>query len=695
MPLLQKTIWYGGLNLACLFMILAAGCGGNGSSNAKTTNPVVVTLSPSTASVVTSNTVQFTAAVTGTKNTKVTWTTTAGTISDTGLFTAPAQVPDPATVTVTATSVANTTYAAAAQVTIQPGASAISVTLSPAAGTVANFGKLQFTATVTGDSNTAVTWYVNGIQGGSQSTGYISASGIFQAPGGVPTTISGNTTKGTTAAISAVLNDNHTYSATANVVIQPANQLSQSLPIELGTSGGNVNDSSVDNTLTTCCGGTLGALLSIGNSQYILSTNHTLARSDSANLGDSIVQPGLLDANCDSARVTPVANLTKFFSFKNSQTANLDAAIAQAVLGAVDTTGKILYLGDTLTSDNVPAAAPPHAGSGLAANATLLGRPVAKSGRTTGLTCSTVDSVAVSLTVEYVQNCDGTGAPINVQYSGQIEVEGNAFSAQGDSGALVVSQDTSDAVGLLFASSDSASVANPISDVLNYFKDSNGNPASIVGAAAHSVIGCTMPVAISSATSSSQKAVAMGEVEKANRVRDSHIAEILSHPQIRAVTVEQSLDNPAEAAIVLLIGKHQKSFDLPQQIDGVRTRIVEVAGTSAEEALSEFASAAKKQSLTTSVSALADSEFQRAKVVHTTHVAELLKKAGVQGVGISPSLDSPGEAALLVFLVRAIPHDEIPTVIDGVRTRVRESSRFRANYGGTSSPRSCHLSQKR
>jgi hypothetical protein len=263
---IAKVNFKRGLGVAWLAAAMAAGgCGGN--NNATTTARLIVTLSPPSASVVTSNTQQFSATVEGASNTKVTWTATAGTISSTGLYTAPATVPNPAIVTVTATSAANAIYAAAAQVTIQPGPNAISVSLSPFSGTVASFGKLQFVATVTADSNNSVTWYVNGVEGGSQSTGYITANGLFLAPGGVPTSASGNNSKATTAVVAAVLKDNTNYSAFANVVIQPLNQASQSSPVVLGTSGGNPNDSSSNNNLLTCCGGTLGALLSIDNAQ--------------------------------------------------------------------------------------------------------------------------------------------------------------------------------------------------------------------------------------------------------------------------------------------------------------------------------------------------------------------------------------------------------------------------------------------
>jgi hypothetical protein len=66
-----------------------------------------------------------------------------------------------------------------------------------------------------------------------------------------------------------------------------------------------------------------------------------------------------------------------------------------------------------------------------------------------------------------------------------------------------------------------------------------------------------------------------------------------------------------------------------------------------------------------------------------------MSQPGVQGVGISTSLDAPGEAALMIFLVRGVAHNPIPPVIDGLRTRVRESSRFTAGAGDAHSKAAC------
>src|SRR5207248_1110404 len=76
---------------------------------------VAVAISPTSASLQAGGTQQFTATVTGTTNTAVTWSATGGTISSSGLYTAPSTA---GTYTVTATSVADSTKSASARVTV-------------------------------------------------------------------------------------------------------------------------------------------------------------------------------------------------------------------------------------------------------------------------------------------------------------------------------------------------------------------------------------------------------------------------------------------------------------------------------------------------------------------------------------------------------------------------------------------------
>jgi hypothetical protein len=578
----------------------------------------------------------------------------------------------------------------------------VSVTVTPPAPNVNNFATQQFTATVTGSTNTAVTWQVNTVAGGSQATGFISSSGLFVAPGGVPTQAGGTTT---TVKVTAVSVASAAASGSATVTIVPQNQNVQSGAIKLGSSGGNAKDSSISGTKITCCGGTLGSLLTRNGAQFILSNNHVIAISDAGtagtgSTGDAIIQPGLIDNpapnTCTTTGTSTVANLTQFFNLESDPGTKVDAAIALVVTGKVDPLGNILYLGATATN-GIPDPGQVHAGPLVTV---VPGMKVAKSGRSTGLTCSSVlaTNIVTGTPVQYQKGC-GTGATFSVSFSNLVDIAGpvpTSFSAEGDSGSLIVTQNTADPVALLFAGSDTDTIANPVSDVLSTSKflgPGNAVP-SFVGGPPHQVIGCTLPVKLAGAMQTlAATAVASEKLQQATVTRDAHAPELLSHPEVQAVGVGASFDNPAEAAILFFVTKGQPRTNIPAQVDGIRTRIIEGDLFARRGALTAEESAAIEKSAAPAqlVYSISDAEVARAKVVHTAHVEELTKRPGVQGVGISSSVDSPGEAALMIFLIRGVAHDPIPPVIDGLRTRVRESSRFRAGFGDAVPHRACSL----
>jgi hypothetical protein len=580
------------------------------------------------------------------------------------------------------------------------GTQQVSVTVTPAAPSVNNFATQQFTATVTGTANTAVTWQVNKVAGGSQATGFISSAGLFIAPGAVPTKSdgSGNSVP-TTVTVTAVSQANVSASGSVTVTIAPLNQNVQSGAIKLGSSGGNANAFSTSGTKITCCGGTLGSLLTRNGAQFILSNNHVIANSDTGtagtgNTGDAIIQPALIDAptTCSATGTQTVANLTAFFNLESDPGTKVDAAIAQIVTGKVDPLGNILYLGATATN-GIPDPGPPHAGPGVAATVSMA---VAKSGRTTGLTCSSVFATNTAASVLYHKGC-AASATFSVSYTNLVSVVGGSFSSEGDSGSLIVTQNTADAVALLFAGSDQDAVGNPISDVLNTSKflgAGNAVPTVVGSATPHAVIGCTLPAKPAGAVQTlAASAVASEALQKATAARDAHAPELLAHPEVQAVGVGASYDNPAEAAILFFVTKGQPRTNIPAQVDGIRTRIIEGDLFASRGALSAEESAALEKTAAPPqlVYTISDTEVARAKAVHAAHADELLKRPGVQGVGISSSVDSPGEAALIIFLIRGEVHDPIPPVIDGLRTRVRESSRFRAGFGDAVPHRACSL----
>ncbi len=86
-----------------------------------------------------------------------------------------------------------------------------SVSISPSYTTVGVNGTVQYSAKVTGLSNTAVTWSVVGVKGGNSTYGTISTGGLYKAPAKIPA-------NGIT--ITALASDNKT-SATVYVAVEP------------------------------------------------------------------------------------------------------------------------------------------------------------------------------------------------------------------------------------------------------------------------------------------------------------------------------------------------------------------------------------------------------------------------------------------------------------------------------------------
>ena len=168
--------------------------------------PISVAISPSVDSVQISQATQFSASVQNdTNNEGVTWslnqagngcTPGCGTLSagnNAVLYTAPATVPIPNSVTLLATSVADRTKSASAQITVSaPSSSSISVSIAPAMTSVQTNQTQQFFAAVQNDSqNKGVTWSLT--QSGKSCSptcgslpGSSSNSAIFNAPGQLP-----------------------------------------------------------------------------------------------------------------------------------------------------------------------------------------------------------------------------------------------------------------------------------------------------------------------------------------------------------------------------------------------------------------------------------------------------------------------------------------------------------------------------
>jgi hypothetical protein len=574
------------------------------------------------------------------------------------------------------------------------GGQATGVTVSPGTASVDPFTTQAFAAKVQGSTNQAVTWQVNGVTGGSATTGIISTSGLYTAPHAISSSLVPATNAPITVTITAISQASATAMGTAVVTLTTQQQQTQTEPINLGTSGGIINDANGN----YCCSGTLGSLVTRNGTLYILSNNHVLANSAgnpaSPDVGVAITQPGLIEVNCLSSSTRQVASLSEYFPLQTGPIPKIDAALAAVASGAVDTSGNILLLGSTLTN-GVPDPGAPKSGIGLTP-AQAIGAPhngaVAKSGRTTGLTCSTIVGTNVASSVDYYAHCGDTNAAFTVNYTDLVAVNGGDFSDTGDSGSLIVTQDTAEAVALLFAGSDTDTVGNPITDVLPDFPGAGNVTPTFVGGTTHQVIGCTLP-ALKAVTTVPQAKAVSESIQQASAVRDLHAPQLLSIPAIKAVAVGESYDQPGQASILLFVGSGESLAGIPRTIDGVRTRLI--AGNdwahqgllSSEESADLLSTVSRPQI----VYRLQQGEYLRAKTVHAAHVTQLLKQAGILGVGITSSVDAPGEAALLIYVLRGASQDNIPAEIDGLRTRVRESSPFITGRRGNEPVRSCKV----
>lgn len=130
---------------------------------------VIVDVTPVSATVAAGGSKAFSATVTGTSNTAVTWSvveTNGGSVSSYGVYAAPSAA---GTYHVKATSLSDPSKSDTAEIFVTPVAPVV-VSITPATASISTSGTIDFTATVTGASNTAVTWSVNGVAGSATNS---------------------------------------------------------------------------------------------------------------------------------------------------------------------------------------------------------------------------------------------------------------------------------------------------------------------------------------------------------------------------------------------------------------------------------------------------------------------------------------------------------------------------------------------
>jgi hypothetical protein len=82
---------------------------------------------------------------------------------------------------------------------------------------------------------------------------------------------------------------------------------------------------------------------------------------------------------------------------------------------------------------------------------------------------------------------------------------------------------------------------------------------------------------------------------------------------------------------------------------------------------------------------VSETEVQRATAAKTKHEPALMADPAVIGVGVGASEDSPGEAAIEIYVDKQKTHAPIPAMINGVRTKIIATDRFHATENNTPS----------
>ena len=331
-------------------------------------------------------------------------------------------------------------------------------------------------------------------------------------------------------------------------------------------------------------------------------------------------------------------------------------------------TGNILGLG-TPGANGALSAAAPMAGEGEPLTAANLGMNVVKSGRTTGLTCSNISAVALTVKVDYYKDCAETQPWTTKTFTGQIGIGGSHFTDSGDSGALVLDANNAQAVGLYFAGGtdgdgNGLSVVNPIGDVLGELSTQTGSNLSLVGTNTPHAVSC---LRYDPAVPAEPPYVGPAALAHAQTIAES-ASETLRGNGILGTAAGHSLDAPGDPAVIVYVD--HPTADVPQIINGLRTQVIV---TDPNAVL--HGTAPTMPALEPGLH-IAAPELAGATVVEKSAAPALMSDPAIFGVGVTESRDNPAEPALLVLVDMGRTPRSMPQTIGGLRVVYMRMHRF-------------------
>jgi hypothetical protein len=293
---------------------------------------------------------------------------------------------------------------------------------------------------------------------------------------------------------------------------------------------------------------------------------------------------------------------------------------------------------------------------------------VAKSGRTTGLTCANITAVDLSVQVGYFKNCEETEPYLTKTFTNQISIEGNDFSDAGDSGSLVVDAADAEPVGLFFAggvdvtTGVSEGVANPAPTVLAELGTQAGTSYTFVGTTDHPVECLNYGNATATAAQASTLTDAQNQLAQEALVQ----ARALVNPSagILGIAAGKSSDHAGRAAVILYVDENM-NVTAPQMVNGVRTEVIPTTAQALAAGLVPKAAAE-----TNALPPLASAVLNQAIASKDQVAASLMKQnPAFFGVGVGQSYDNPKEASLVIYVDRTQVPATLPATMNGLRIR--------------------------
>jgi len=520
----------------CAFLLPSCG---STSGNPVGPGTVLVTIQPSSATALLGETQPFTASVTGTANTSVTWNVngtiggspSVGTISASGIYTAPGILPSPPSVAISAVSQANTEASASVTVNLHDD---IVVTLSPPSASLPTNGGQVFTAMITATGNPApgVTWSVSGIAGGNSIVGTIVSNGptsaLYTAPASPPSpaivTVTGtsvaDSSKIGTASVTITCSATNSISPSAASVALSQTQVftasfcaSSAASITWdanGIVGGNA-------TLGTIVNATANTALY--NAPLVVPPTNPItihATSPSQNGGSSVVASASVTVTSNIALniIPPTASvpINQRQSFVATVTNNADSSVTWSVNGIPNgnlTTGQICVSGSN------PCMTPAGPASGsvdfLAPASVPANNPVlltatshadtSKSAIAMVVITASSQSVAVSVSPLYAFTSPSAGTLSTFQFFAAVIGSPNpgvswtvqsAVTGQGCAGAACGSVDASG----LYSAPSAAPSPNAISVIATSLADPTKSAAATVALTSGPVIEVILPSSV-------------------------------------------------------------------------------------------------------------------------------------------------------------------------------------------------------